>query len=280
MSVIAAQGAIELGLIYALVAIGVYLTFRLLDFPDLTVDGSFPLGAAIAARALTSGFDPVFALVLSIIGGGAAGLITAFLAVRFRIHGLLASILTMIALYSINIRIMGAPNLPLMDLPSLGGIPSLAALVLILSVLLTFYLTSDSGLALRATGVNPRMARAQGVRTDRQIQFGLALSNGLIGLSGGLFALTNGFADVTLGTGTIVIGLAAVILGEALYRGRAILPRLITVAAGAVVYRLAVALALEGSGIGLSPSDLNLMTAILVTLALLAPRLAFLRKSA
>lgn len=286
MSTIALFGAIELGLVYAFVGLGVYLSFRILDFPDLTVDGSFPLGAAVAAVMMVAGVDPWLATLAAIVAGGCAGLVTAFLNVRFRILHLLASILTMIALFSINLRIMGRPNVPLLTQATILtpfydlGLPAyfvrpafLAVLVVIAVAGLAWFLATDFGLAMRATGANPRMARAQGVSTDRYIYVGMALSNGLVGLAGALFAQTNGFADVTSGVGTIVVGLAAVIVGETLFRSRSLWILLVGVVAGSILYRIAIQLALSFDAIGLRPSDLNLATAVLVALALILPRL-------
>jgi len=286
VSTIALFGAIELGLVYAFVGLGVYLSFRILDFPDLTVDGSFPLGAAVAAVMIVAGVDPWLATGAAIVAGGCAGLVTAFLNVRFRILHLLASILTMIALFSINLRIMGRPNVPLLTQATILtpfydlGLPAyfvrpafLAVLVVIAVVGLAWFLATDFGLAMRATGANPRMARAQGVSTDLYIYVGMALSNGLVGLAGALFAQTNGFADVTSGVGTIVVGLAAVIVGETLFRSRGLWILLVGVVAGSILYRIAIQLALSFDAIGLRPSDLNLATAVLVALALILPRL-------
>lgn len=286
MSTVALAGAVEIGLLYALVALGVYLSFRILDFPDLTVDGSFPLGAAVAATLIVGGADPWLATAAAAAAGAAAGLLTATLNVRFRILHLLASILTMIALFSINVRIMGRPNVALLVqdtvlTPFLGGtLPDhlvrplfLLAVVLLAVLLLTRFLACDLGLAMRATGANPRMARAHGVDTGRQLYAGMALSNGLVGLAGALFAQTNGFADATLGLGTIVVGLAAVIVGETVLPGRGLLAALLQCVAGSVLYRLAVQGALSADAIGLQASDLNLVTALLVALALVLPRL-------
>lgn len=284
MSGIAFLGAIEIGLVYGLVALGVFLSFRVLSFPDLTVDGSFPLGAAVTATLIVNGVDPFLATALAIVAGAAAGLVTALLNVRFKILHLLASILTMIALFSINIRIMGRPNIAIindetiltpllgLDIPGYFAKPLLAGLVVVVAVvLLARFLGSEFGLAMRATGANPRMARAQGVSTATHIYAGMALSNGLVALAGALFAQTNGFADVTSGVGTIVVGLAAVILGETLLRTRLLLIALIGCVVGSVVYRIAVALALNADFLGLQASDLNLVTALLVALALILP---------
>ncbi|UWF66465.1 MULTISPECIES: ABC transporter permease [unclassified Brucella] len=287
MSQIAFWGAVELGLVFAFVAIGVYLAFRVLDFPDLTVDGSFPLGAAVTGVLILAGYNPWLAAAIAMVAGAAAGLMTATLNVRFRILNLLASILTMIALFSVNLRVMGRPNIALINqdtmlTPFFGhGIPEYYVRPLFLFVLVAItvfivwrFLESDMGLAMRATGANPRMARAQGVRTDRQIYLGMAISNALVALGGSLFAQTNGFADVTSGVGTIVVGLAAVIIGETLLRSRYILVILIGCVAGSIIYRIAIQLALSnGDIVGLQASDLNIATALLVTFALILPRL-------
>lgn len=293
MSDIALFGAIEIGLVYALVAVGVFLSFRILDFPDLTVDGSFPLGAAVCAVLLISGVNPWLASLAAGLAGAAAGLVTALLNVRFKILHLLASILTMIALFSVNLRVMGRPNVALLMqdtvlTPFYGlGLPDhvvrpLVVLVIVgvVVLLLARFLSSEFGLAMRATGVNARMARAQGVNTDAHIYTGIALSNGLCGLAGALFAQTNGFADVTTGIGTIVVGLAAVIVGETVLPARALLLTLVGCVAGSILYRLAVQLALTADVIGLQASDLNLVTALLVAVALILPRLKGKSRSA
>lgn len=285
MSAFAFFGALEIGLLYGLVALGVYLTFRVLDFPDLSVDGSFPMGAAVAATAIVAGINPWLATFMAILAGAATGWVTAFLAVRCGILHLLASILTMIAAFSINIRIMGRPNVallgeetiltpfeaigdPMLIRPLIVGI-----LVLISGWLVVRLLNSDFGLGLRATGVNARMVSAQGASTAFYTYFGLALSNGFVGFAGALFAQTNSFADVTSGVGTIVVGLAAVILGQTLIPGRKIWVAVVAVIVGSVLYRLAVAFALSTGMFGLQASDLNLVTAVLVAAALIAPKI-------
>lgn len=286
MTEIAFFGAVEIGLVYALVALGVFLSFRVLDFPDLTVDGSFPLGAAVCAALLVAGANPWFATLAGMAAGAVAGLVTAALNVRFKILHLLASILTMIALFSVNLRVMGRPNVALLTQETVLtpfytlGLPEhlvrpLAVLVVVLAVvvLLARFLASEFGLAMRATGVNARMARAQGVETDLHIYSGMALSNGLCGLAGALFAQTNGFADVTTGLGTIVVGLAAVIVGETVLPARRMLLILVACVIGSILYRLAVQVALSADAIGLQASDLNLVTAVLVAVALVLPRL-------
>jgi putative ABC transport system permease protein len=289
VSAVALLGAAELGLVFALVALGVFISFRILDFPDLTVDGSFPLGAAVAATLILADWNPWAATGIAVLAGAASGIVTATLNVRFKILHLLASILTMIALFSINLRVMGRPNVailiqdtvltPFYDLGQTLGLPDalvrplfVLAVVLIVVALLARFLTSEFGLAMRATGVNARMARAQGVSTDLHIYVGMALSNALVGLAGALFAQTNGFADVTSGIGTIVIGLAAVIVGETVVRSRVIVWMLVGCVVGSILYRIAIQVALNADFIGLRASDLNLVTALLVAGALILPR--------
>ncbi|WP_299381030.1 ABC transporter permease [uncultured Kiloniella sp.] len=284
MNLISFMGAIELGLIYGLIALAVFLSFRILDFPDLTIDGSFPLGAAVCATMIVSGCNPVLATVIAFFAGGMAGLVTAFLNLRFKILNLLASILTMIALYSINLRIMGRPNVPIITeetiltsfegqgLPGYYLKPIIAAIIVfIVAIIVARFLNSDYGLAMRSTGANQKMARAQGIDTNKTTYIGMALSNALVGLAGALFAQMNGFADITIGTGTIVIGLAALIAGEAIFSTRGMLMAVLACIFGSIVYRIAIGLALNADSIGLEPSDLNLVTALLVTIALILP---------
>ena len=286
MSLIAFWGAVELGLVYAFVAVGVYLAFRVLDFPDLTVDGSFPLGAAVTAVLIIAGVNPWLAAAVAMVAGAGAGLVTAMLNVRFRILNLLASILTMIALFSVNLRVMGKPNVALINAETMispfSGLglrdfyvrPLFVGILVVVAVIVVWrFLESDAGLSMRATGANARMARAQGVDTNRQIYLGIALSNALVALGGALFAQTNGFADVTSGVGTIVVGLAAVIIGETLFGARGILMALIGCVLGSILYRIAIQLALSSDVLGLQASDLNFVTALLVTVALVLPRL-------
>ena len=284
MSLIASLGALEIGLIFGLVALGVFLSFRVINFPDLTVDGSFPLGGAVAATLIVAGWNPFAATAVAIAAGTAAGALTAWLNVHLRIMQLLASILVMIALYSINLRVMGKPNVALIDEPTvfsmvaIAGVPEywmkpLALLVVVLAakLLLDWFFASESGLAMRATGGNPRMARAQGISTDRQTLVGLALSNALVALAGALFVQTQGGADISMGVGTIVIGLAAVIIGETLLPARSLALTTLACVLGAVIYRFFIAAALNTDFIGLKAQDLNLVTAVLVALALLVP---------
>lgn len=291
MSLIASMGAIEIGLIFGLVALGVYLSFRVINFPDLTVDGSFPLGGAVAAALIVAGIDPFAATAAAVVAGSAAGALTAWLNVRLRIMQLLASILVMIALYSINLRIMGKPNVALINDPTVFsrfefvGLPEyvlkplvLLVIVIAAKILIDLFFASETGLAMRATGGNPRMARAQGISTDRQTIVGLGLSNAMVALAGALFVQSQGGADISMGIGTIVIGLAAVIIGETILPARSLVVTTAACIVGALLYRFFIALALNSDFIGLQAQDLNLVTAVLVAFALLVP--AYKRKLA
>ncbi len=286
MSAYAFWGAVEVGLAFSLVALAVFLSFRVLRFPDLTVDGSFPLGAAVCATLISQGWDPFAATTLALLAGGLAGALTGWLNVGLRIMDLLAGILVMIALYSINLRVMGRPNVPLIMEPTVFSVlrsdalddmllrPAILLVVVVAAkLLLDAFLRSQMGLAMRATGANPRMARAQGVPTGRLAVLGLAISNALCALGGALFAQSQGGADISMGIGTIVIGLAAVIVGESLFHSRRLVWMTLAVVVGAVLYRFFVALALNADVIGLAAQDLNLITAVLVTIALVVPLL-------
>lgn len=289
MSLIALFGTFETGLIFALVALGVLLSFRVLDFPDLTADGSFPLGAFACAVCMTSGFNPILAISIGFLTGAMAGLITAWLNVKLGILQLLSGIIVMTALYSVNLRIGGAPNIPLLgsntifDLfkPIIGtGIWQNTAVLVLLTVIiklgLDWFFTTETGLAMRATGANPRMAKAQGISTPLMVMLGMALSNGLIALAGALFAQLAGSADVSAGFGVIVFGLAAVILGEALLPSKKMWVITLSVALGSVVYRLFIMVAMGSetlSRIGLKTQDLNLITSVLVVLVMLLPQI-------
>ncbi|OZI30333.1 ABC transporter permease [Bordetella genomosp. 10] len=286
MSLFSLMGALEIGLVFGLVALGVMISFRLLRFPDLTVDGSFPLGAAVAATLISAGCNPFLATAAAVAAGALAGLLTAWLHVRLRIMDLLASILVMIGLYSVNLRIMGRPNVPLITEPTVFTMLQPAnvsdylmrplLLLIVVAVckgLLDWFLATRTGLALRASGANPRMARAQGVNTGRLVLGGMALSNALVALAGALFAQAQGGADISMGLGTIVIGLAAVIVGESILPSRRLALATLAVILGAVIYRFFIALALNSDFIGLQAQDLNLVTAVLVTFALVLPRL-------
>ncbi|MBR7889454.1 ABC transporter permease [Marinomonas sp. A79] len=286
MSLYAFLGTLEIGFIYGLVAMGVYLTFRILDFPDLTVDGSFTLGAAMTATLIVFGYNPYLATLLGTFAAAFSGIVTAWLNLRFNILHLLASILTMTALYTINLRVMGKPNIALIMEPTMLtpfealGIPAMYMKVIFVAVcavigglLVAWFLNTQYGLAMRAVGSNKRMAQANGIVVNQKVYVGLALSNGLVGLGGALFAQTNGFADSTMGIGTIVVGLAAVIIGESLFATRSILVIVMSCIVGSILYRVAVSMALNADFLGFQASDLNLLTAVLVALALVFPKL-------
>ena len=286
MSLFSLFGAIEIGLIFALVALGVYISFRLLRFPDLTVDGSFPLGGAVCAVLIAAGINPWVATLAATAAGAVAGMVTGWLNVKLKIMDLLASILMMIALYSVNLRIMGGPNVPLINDPTIFNLlqptgmedyvfrPLLLLVIVVAAKLaLDWFFATERGLAIRATGSNPRMARAQGVNTGAMILLGMAVSNGLVGLAGAMFVQTQGGSDISMGIGTIVIGLAAVIVGESILPSRKIIWATLAVVVGAIVYRFFIAAALNSDFIGLKAQDLNLVTAVLVTIALVIPQL-------
>jgi len=288
MTFYAALGAVEQGFAYGIMVIGVYLTFRILDFPDLTVDGSLPLGASVSAVAITNGIDPYLSLIFAIIAGFIAGAVTAILNTKFKILHLLASILTMIALYSVNIRIMNGPNVALLGvetvfdpLITMGIPPHLAGLVLfsifaiLVAILMIWFLHTELGQAVLATGDNAQMITSQGVNTHTMIILGVGFSNALVALSGALVAQNQGASDVGMGIGTIVAGLASVIIGETVFGCRTVFRAFIAALLGSILYRLAIALALgmELGNFRFNPSDLNLITAILVIIALITPNI-------
>jgi len=279
--------AAEQGLVYGIAALGVFITYRILAFPDLTVDGSFVTGAAVASSLLVySRFDPVSVMAIAFAAGALAGLITGVLNTRLGIKDLLAGVLTMIMLYSINLRIMGRPNISLLrvetltravgrSVPWLGDasvLVFLAIVVIAVKLLLDLFFRTENGLALRATGDNEAMIVAHGVNPKTMKMVGLAVSNGLVALSGGLVAHYSGFADVGMGLGTIVTGLAAVIIGGSLIRSRRIGWMTASVLIGSLIYRTAVMLALRyGYIVGFQASDLKLVTSLLVVVALVVP---------
>ncbi|MGC7873292.1 ABC transporter permease [Desulfosporosinus sp. FKB] len=275
------SGTFEQGLMYAIMVLGVYLTFRVLDYADLTVDGSFTLGAAIAARLIFAGQNPWLASGLAFVGGLVAGAFTGLLHTKFKITPLLSGILTMTALYSVNLRIMGRPNIPLLRMRTIftdfGKLPfmdqygvlvlSLIS-VLILGHLLYLFMETEIGVALRATGDNEMMIRSQGVNTDLMKILGLSISNGLVAFSGSYVAQNNQFADASMGIGMIIAGLASVIIGEVLVGTSSVRRTILAVIVGAIVYRVIIALVLQ---LGLAATDLKLVTAIIVIIALTTP---------
>jgi len=293
-------GALTMGLILSLLALGVFISFRVFDFPDITADGSITFGAAVAAILIVKGTNPALATMAGFVAGFLAGMVTGLLHTKFKINKLLSGILVMIALYSVNLHVMGKSNVPLLSETTLatyggdaatailGGITSVNMLgwdvyVRDASTLISAFITiglvggilylffrTNLGTAMRATGDNPQMIRALGVNVDVMIILGLALSNGLIGLSGALLAQYQGFADVQMGIGMIVLGLASVIIGETLVGSGHLGLTIVGVAMGSVLFRLLVAIALLW---GLNPNDLKLITAAFVFVALILPNL-------
>ncbi len=274
-------GAIAQGLLWAVMAIGVYITYRILDIADLTAEGCFTLGAGITCKLITSGFNPFVSTLFALVGGLLAGLCTGLLHTKLKIPALLAGILTMTGLWSINLRVMGKSNIPLLRetsiitmLENTGLNKNNAAIVagLVLTVVVILFLwwffSTEIGYSLRATGNNKNMIRANGVNTDNATILGIMLGNGLIALSASLVAQYNSFADIQMGVGTIVIGLASVIIGEVVFGSRTILRSLIAVALGSVLYRIIIAIVLR---LGLRADDMKLISSILLAVALCFP---------
>lgn len=298
-------GSFESGIIYAIMALGVYLSFRILDFPDLTVDGSFVTGASVAATLIVGGVNPFWATIAAMVVGFVAGSLTGIIHTFGKINNLLSGILMMTALYSINLRIMGKSNVPLLNsdtsftkisnlfektgidtflnnilkgiglgdsLPQTWGIfISMIVVTFVIKWAVDWFLQTEIGLAIRATGDNRRMIRSLSANTNLYVILGLGLSNGLVAFSGALIAQQGGFADVGMGIGMIVIGLASVIIGEALFGTKTITRTTLSVIGGAIIYRLVVTLALRVEF--LDPGDMKLITAIIVIIALMAPKL-------
>jgi putative tryptophan/tyrosine transport system permease protein len=284
----------EQGALFSFLGIGVLITFRFFRFPDLTAEGSYPLGGAVAATLIVGGFNPFLATGLAVGAGALAGATTALIHTKLRINNIIAGIIVMTAIYSINLRVMGRSNTPLLRTPSvfsqvtdlvgsfgvplapgvLTNIVFLFVLLAVAAVSLHVFLHTDLGLAVRATGENEAMIRSLGVNTDHTKLIGLAISNGFIALSGALVAQNHGFADIGMGIGVLVAGAAAVLIGEAIFGDRTVAWWLLAAVAGIIIYRLLVALALR---VGLTPTDLKLVTAVLLLLALAGPRLRSLR---
>jgi putative ABC transport system permease protein len=291
-------GAFTMGLILSLLSLGMLISFRMIKFTDITVDGSITLGASISAVLLVRGYSPWLAALISFGAGSVAGMITGILHTRFKIQEILSGILVMTALYSINLRIMGRSNIPLLDVHTVSTgtreilekiargaaridilgwqvpIGDLAVFVtccfitIIIAIILCLFLLTHYGTALRAAGQNPQMVRAQGVNNNTMVVFSLALANGLVGLSGSLLAQYQGFADVQMGIGMMVWGLASIIIGEVLVGRNSIGLSIVGVILGTILFRLLIAIALRW---GLNPNDLKLVTAFFVFIALVAP---------
>lgn len=287
------EGAAIQGILWGILAVGVFLTFRVLDFPDLTVEGSFAVGGSVAAILITKGMNPFVVLLFSMLSGMAAGIVTGLLHTVLKIPGILSGILTMIACYSVNIRIMGQantslikqvkftdlmdgwlakllPNVSQMQLTSISSaLMGIVITLLIIGALYLFFGT-EIGSAIRATGNNENMVRALGANTDTMKVLGLLLSNGLVALSGGLVAQQQGYADVQMGVGAIVIGLASVIIGEVIFchKDHSFAYKMLAVVLGSVIYRMIIAMVLR---MGMKSTDLKLLTAVIVAIALGMP---------
>lgn len=289
--VLALQGAISQGILWGIMALGVYITFRILNISDLTVDGSFATGGAVCAICITNGVSPILSILIAIVAGAIAGAITGFLHTKCQIPAILAGILTQIGLYSINLRIMGGrSNLPLLqvgtifkDVANATGI-SANIVTLVMGILIAIFIVSlaytffgtEIGSAIRSTGNNEHMSRAQGINTNATKMIGLMISNALIALSGALVTQSQGYADVKMGIGAIVIALASIVIGEVIFgKTGGFKKRLSSIIIGSVLYRIIVALVLQ---MGLSTDDLKLLTAILVGVALSVPVMMEKRK--
>lgn len=281
----AMEGAVAQGILWGLMTLGVYLTFRILNVADMTVDGSFAAGGAVTAILIVKGMNPILTLLFVFIAGMLCGLATGFMNTKLKINILLASILTQIALYSINIRIMGKANTPLLGNSTMmsmlkdfsGGRLTTTSVSLIIGfvvvgiiiALMYWFFGTEIGSAVRATGSNEHMVRAMGVNTDNTKMLGLMISNGMVAMSGALVAQSQGYADVGMGTGTIVIGLASIIIGEVIFGSRfGFWWTLLTAVFGSIIYRIVIAVVLQ---LGLKSTDLKLLTALIVAIALSVP---------
>ncbi|MGO2117306.1 MAG: ABC transporter permease [Fusobacterium sp.] len=273
-------GTLEQSLIFAIMVMGVYISFRILDFPDMTVDGSFPLGASIVASCLVKGINPVLALFLAIVGGSIAGFITGYINVKYKIANLLAGIIVMTGLYSINIKIMGRSNISLFTVKHLftlhiNKLLLISIIVIICKLALDFLFKTKFGFILKALGDNETLVETLGVDKSKLKIYGLVISNGIVALSGGLYAQYQGFSDVGMGTGTIVTGLASIIIGETIIKTRRKFALTTTVIVGTIIYKIIITLALK---IGFNASDLKLISAIIVVVILALKNNKMLKK--
>ena len=265
--------ALEQGLLFALVAMGVYITYKILDFPDLSVDGTFPLGASTSAALLINGVNPWISILIATIGGAIAGSITGFLHVKLKISNLMSGILVMMGLYSVNLRIMGKSNIPLFNTnyifksTAVNSIFIILAIVVVVKIILDLFLKTKAGFLLTAVGDNEQVVSSLGVNKNLVKVLGLAISNGLVALAGALTAQHQGFADVTMGTGIVVMGLAAVIIGVSILGKISFIKATTLSIFGAIIYKLVIAIALW---MKLNPNDLKILTAVLVAVALAA----------
>lgn len=261
-------GTLEQSFIFAVMVLGVYISYKILDFPDMTVDGSFPLGAAVAAASIVKGVNPVLALILAMVAGAAAGFITGMIHVKLRVTNLLAGIIVMTGLYSINLRIMGKSNIPLFSVKHLfngnvSAIVVVAVILLIVKLGMDFLLKTKFGFALKALGDNESLIISLGLNEKTLKIYGLMLANSLVALSGAVLAQYQGFADVGMGTGTIITGLASIIIGDALFGKKKVIKISMMVIFGTIMYRTIIALSLK---VGMNASDLKLITSALVVI--------------
>ncbi|WP_300330181.1 ABC transporter permease [Fusobacterium sp.] len=261
-------GTIEQSFIFAIMVLGVYISYKILDFPDMTVDGSFPLGAAVSASLIIKGMNPLLALFLAMLAGAVAGLITGIIHVKLKITNLLAGIIVMTGLYSVNLRIMGKSNIPLFMAKHLfnGQLSSIAIIIIFLlavKLAVDFLLKTKFGFVLKALGDNESLITSLGINENNLKFYGLMIANSLVALSGGILAQYQGFADVGMGTGTIITGLASIIIGDAVIGKRKIIKPTSMVILGTMLYKIIIALSLK---LGMSASDLKLVTSILVVI--------------
>lgn len=273
-------GTLEQSFIFAVMVLGVYISYKILDFPDMTVDGSFPLGAAVAAASIVKGLNPVLALILAMAAGAAAGFITGMIHVKLRVTNLLAGIIVMTGLYSINLRIMGKSNIPLFSVKhlfngSVSAIIVVAVILLVVKLGIDFLLKTKFGFALKALGDNESLIISLGLNEKTLKIYGLMLANSLVALSGAILAQYQGFADVGMGTGTIITGLASIIIGDALFGKKKVIKISMMVIFGTIIYRTIIALSLK---VGMNASDLKLITSALVVIIIFLKEKKYLLK--
>lgn len=259
-------GTLEQSFIFAIMVLGVYLSYKILDFPDMTVDGSFPLGGAVASAILIKGGNPILALVVATICGAIAGLITGMIHVKLKVTNLLAGIIVMTGLYSVNLRIMGKSNIPLFSVKHLFNgnmipIVTLVILLILAKITIDYLLKTKFGFALKALGDNETLVISLGIDEKKLKKYGLMIANSFVALSGAILAQYQGFADVGMGTGTIITGLASIIIGEAIFKKKSFISMSMTVILGTIIYRTIIAMSLK---LGMNASDLKLITSILV----------------
>jgi putative ABC transport system permease protein len=259
------------GLIYAPMVLGVYITYQILDFPDLSVDGTFPLGAAVCSVLIVAGVNPILACIFAVLAGALAGVITGVLHVYFNISNLLSGILVMTGLYSINLRIMGKANIPLLSVDTIfsSNMPKIIVVllvVIVMKLLLDLYMKTYAGMSLLAVGSNQQLVTSLGQNVGTVKIVGLSISNGLTALSGAMWCQYSRYADITMGTGTVVIGLASVILGISIFKKSTLISNSLAVIIGSILYKIAIAIAL---GLGLAANDMKLITAVIFIIILI-----------